>query len=170
VATIKNEAALGAAEALNCVHVTAGTNQLAFALPHGYRMSASADKINLVSDDISSSFMFRIIQPGAATTKPNLYREMASNRFPGALVTNESSCRAANHAGPAFDLQWRNPGGGMQSIRIAYISSPAGLLEICLITAPEKFGENLFCFRMILDSLRTNELGKLEPATLPGNS
>ena len=147
-------------------YVTTGTNQFAFLVPEGFRVDASnPETILLIKTDYSCFLTFRIVGPATAGTtdlKPDSCRELLSNRFPGAKIADVFSLAAANHGGPAFNLQWTNASGVAQSARVAFIPSAAGLLEFSLVASPGRFPAGQPPFNSLLLTFRTNEGGKLE--------
>lgn len=171
-ATVKTEVTTGTTP-IRRVYVTTGTNQFAFILPEGFRLTAYSEKILLLSPDGLCSLSFRIITPTFSTldeSESAFYRRCAINQYPGANISSESSERFGPHSGPAFDLQWQNSGGGAQTARIAYIPNAAGVLEVGLVSPAARFGADQYVFNGLLASLVTNENGKLEAATPPGNT
>ncbi|MCX6896618.1 MAG: hypothetical protein NTZ16_14230 [Verrucomicrobia bacterium] len=170
--SLKNEAIAGT-NIVRRVYVTAGVSQFAFGLPDGFRLNPYPEKILLTSAQDNCFLTFRLLTPVSASLKESetaICRRLALSQFPGATISGELAGRVANHAGPAFDLTWRNSGGGTQAARIAYIPVAAGVLEISLVTTPEKFGGDQYYYNSMLASMVTNESGKLEPAAPPGNS
>ena len=154
--------------------VTTGTNQFAFVVPEGFRVDASnPETILLTQNDYSCFLTLRIASPAPADpsdVKPDFCRALLSSRFPGAKISEAFSLAAANHSGPAFNLQWTNASGVAQSARVAFIPSAAGLLEFSLVASPGKFSGGQPPFNSLLLTFRTNEGGKLEILPLPGNS
>lgn len=64
--------------------------------------------------------------------------------------------------GPAFDLTWKNASGRKLQSRLAFILTPAGILEFHLMTgatAEEEFKDAL---NTLMLTLRVAENGKLE--------
>jgi hypothetical protein len=170
--SVKNEAVAGT-NTVRRVYVTSGASQFAFCLPDGFRLNAYPEKILLTRVQDNCFLTFRLLTPVSASLKESetaIYRRLALSQFPGATISGELAGRVANHAGPAFDLTWRNSGGGTQAARIAYIPVAAGVLEISLVTTPDKFGGDQYYYNLMLASMVTNESGKLEPAAPPGNS
>jgi len=155
-------------------YVTTGTNQFAFVVPEGFRVDASnPETILLTQNDYSCFLTLRIASPAPADpsdVKPDFCRALLSSRFPGAKISEAFSLAAANHSGPAFNLQWTTSGGVAQSARVAFIPSAAGLLEFSLVASPGKFSGGQPPFNSLLLTFRTNEGGKLEILPLPGNS
>ena len=170
--SLKNEATAGT-NIVRRVYVTSGASQFAFGLTDGFRLNAYPEKILLTSAQDNCFLTFRLTTPASANLKESetaIYRRLALSQFPGATISAELAGRVANHAGPAFDLTWRNSGGGTQAARIAYIPVAAGVLEVSLVTTPDKFGGDQYYYNSMLASMVTNESGKLEPAAPPGNS
>lgn len=148
------------------VCVSAGTNRFSFLMPDGFRLSdPEPGKLVLVNVDYSCFLTFRIVGAVPADSKElrsDSCRELVLKRYSGAKILEEFSLTAANHSGPAFDVQWKNPGGGAQSARIACIPSAAGILAFSLEATSDKFPAISSSFNSLLLTFRTNERGKLE--------
>jgi hypothetical protein len=146
-------------------YVTFGTNRFAFVVPYGYRMDASnPEKIALFNADYSSYIVFRVAEPltyAARELPSTTYREVVLARYPNAKILDEFTQRAANHSGPAFDVQWTNSAHITQFTRVAFIPSAAGVLEFSLVSNAGKFTEGQYFLSYVMLSFRTNEGGKL---------
>lgn len=144
--------------------VNSGTNQFMIVVPRDMQVDQSSPgKIAFVSDDRSYYLIFRILAaPESNPSKHDTYRGMLTRDYSGARITEESFARAAGHAGPCFDLFWRAYGGTEQFVRVAFIYSPAGILEFSLISNFENQGVAEHAFRGLLKSLRSNEKGKIK--------
>jgi hypothetical protein len=146
--------------------VTFGTNQFTFVLPPGFGIDASnPQKIVLANADYSCYLTFQLSGPlpgGLWGLNSDAYRELASSQRPGAIILNQFSQRAANHDGPAFDLQWTNSSGSAQSGRVAFIPSPAGVLEFSMASNPDTVRDGQYALNWMMLTFRSNEGGKLE--------
>jgi hypothetical protein len=130
-----------------------GPNRFAFVIPPGFRLdTATAEKVVLVNNDFSCLISLRI----AAPTPPEARREDVLTQYPGAKILGELTFTAANQTGPAFDLQC-SPGGVVRSVRVAFIPSPAGVLEFTLLCSPDKFRGFHGDFDFLLQTLRTSD-------------
>jgi hypothetical protein len=147
------------------VYVSAGTNRFAFMVPTGFRLDASnPERIVLLAEDYSCFITFRIRSAMPADTQElnsEEYRGLILSEHPGAKMLDEFSRAAANHTGPAFDIQWKNNFGIEQTARLAFVPSPAGVLEFGLFSSPEKFSAGQPAFNHFLLGFYTNEGGKL---------
>jgi hypothetical protein len=163
-ASLRNGEIIGV-EQVRRAYLTFGTNEFVFVIPHGFRMDASNPEKIVLSDSNYNCFLtVRIAgsQSGAKELSLDTCRQMVMNRHPGAKISEELSQSAGNRSGPAFDFQWENSSGTVQSARIAYIPSPAGILEFSVLSEPAKFTEGKSFFNFLLLTFRTNEHGKLE--------
>jgi hypothetical protein len=155
-------------------YVTSGTNQIAFTVPEGFRADASDPQTIVLSDVNYTCFItFRFagsMPAGATELQADSYRNTALSRFPGAKISDEFSECAANHNGPAFDLQWTNSGGTEQSARVVFLPSTAGVIEFTLLASAKNFPDGRNIFKTLLASLRNNEGGKLIITRLSGQS
>jgi hypothetical protein len=168
--SIVNQSGPAASEQAYRAYVTVGTNKFSFGAPPNFRMDAYPEKILFNSTDYSCFLTFRIIGsalPDTEQLKTDSYRELLLNRYPGAKILEEFSISAANRSGPAFDLQWRNSGGVMQSARVAFVPNAAGVLEFTLIARTDKFSEGQHSFNAMLSSFMQGDGGKfrIPPST-----
>ncbi len=147
-----------------------GTNQIAFMIPGDFSMDASDPQKIRLTDPANGCFItVRIgtapeIEPGSETS---FYRAAALNRFPGAIVAQESSDFVANHSGPAFNLKWANSSGASQSARINFIPTAAGVLEFSVMAPTANFKDALNSFEVLIGSVQNNENGKIVIVPLP---
>ena len=137
-------------EAIRHACFALGPNKFAFVLPPGFRMDvAGNDKVVLVTSDFSCLISMRIV-PAAA---PEARREAVLDQYPGATILEELSVSAASQSGPAFDLQCTTSGVA-RTARVAFIPSPAGILEFTLISTPGQFRARKSDFDFLLLTLR----------------
>ena len=148
-------------------YVTAGTNKFAFLVPGDFRVDANnpaLDTVSLISSDFTSWLTLRIAGPapsdgGELESQP--YRELLLSQYPGATILDEFSLTAAGRSGPAFNLQ-KSVGGVMQSMRVAFIPSDAGVLEFSLLASRDNFPKQQAKFNALLLTFRASVDGKLE--------
>jgi hypothetical protein len=144
--------------------LTIGTNELAFVIPAGFRMDASNPEKIVLTDNGGTYFLTVRVStqpyPDAASA-PDFFKARALNRFPAAKISSESSEFAANHSGPAFNLDWLSPNGVAQSARIAFVFSPAGILEFSVLSRTSDFKDAQTYLSLLMVSVRSNETGKL---------
>lgn len=175
-ASFKSEELVGGTNAkpVQRAYLTSGTNKFAFLLPADFRADASIpDKVVLNSPDYGCFISVRFIIAGPPETKAiplESWRNQALNEFPNATISREFSITAANHSGPAFELQWTNPSGTVESACTVFIPFAAGVLQFSLLTHSDKYADGNYSFRSLLLSLQCNESGQLEILPLSGNS
>jgi hypothetical protein len=152
------------------VITSVGTNKFAFFAPRNFRVDASNPrKISLTSPDDMTFITVRILPPlpkPAGTEKKKSLRETCRDLLlaghPGGKVLSEFTRTAGDCSGPAFDVQWQIPAGGVQAARVAFIPTVAGLLEFKLSTKPDRFHAATYKFNNVLLSFRVSKNGKLE--------
>jgi len=152
------------------VYVSAGTNKFAFRAPRSFRVDASnPKKISLTSTNDITFITVRSLpslpKKTDAEKKKSLReicRELLLAEHPGAKILTEFTREADGHSGPAFDLQWPNAAGALQSARVAYIPVPAGILEFQLSTKPDHFRAATYKLNNVLLSFRASKDGKVE--------
>lgn len=153
--------------------LTAGTNEIAFTIPNGFRMDASNPDRIVLTDGSSAIFItIRLSGPPYpdAASQVDFFRGRALSRFPGAKIASQSSEIAANHSGPAFDLEWLSSSGSPQAARIAFIPCAAGVLEFSVLTQKANFKDADTYLSSLMVSVRTNEAGKIVIRPEPGYS
>ena len=164
-AQLKHEE-LSGSQVVQRAYIACGTNRFAFVVPPGYRLDGSnPDKIVLSNADCSSYITFQVDgQPGPSIEElqSERCREWVLARYADARILVDFSQSAANHTGPAFDLEWTNSARVVQYARVAYIPSPAGVLEFSLIATAGKFREGQYFLNSVMLTFRSNEGGKLE--------
>ena len=149
-------------------HVTVGTNKFALLTPSGYRTSADSvqRKVVIVRDDGRCSLNFRIAGPmptGTNGLSAEPFRKLLLERHAGAKIVEEFTLTASGKSGPAFDLNWRTPGGLTVFTRTAFIPSEGGVLEFSLVSDdPDKAGELHSVFNAFLLTFRASRGGKIE--------
>ena len=153
-------------------YLTVGTNKLSFRLPDSFRMDASIstqDTISLVNSEDNCWLTFRIVgpqPPGGKELKSQSLRELLLNQHPGAKVLEEFSLIAAGQDGPAFDLQWETSSGVIQRMRVMFITSSAGVLELDMLTNAENVQKFQGAFDVFRLSLSTS-VDDARPETVP---
>jgi hypothetical protein len=151
--------------------LTIGATELAFLIPTGFFLDASDQQKIVLSDNTGHCFITVRVRPKSeVNSDAEFFKAQALSRFPGAKISEQSSEGAANHFGPAFNLEWAGPNGGPQSARIAFIPCAAGVLEFSVLTPSANFKDAQLYLTVLLSSLRTNESGKLVIVPIPGTS
>jgi len=155
---------------VNRAYVSSGTNQFAFVVPNDFRLDSSdPDRIEVIATDYRCFITFRILDPNATEIQglqSAALRETVLSRHSGAMLKDEFSLNAANHSGPAFDMEWTNAGGAKEFARMTFIPAKAGVLEFSLQAGQDKAAEARVLFNSFLLSFRSNEAGKLEISPL----
>ncbi len=130
-----------------------GPNKFAFVIPPGFRMdTAGNDKVVLVTSDFSCLISVRIVPAASLEAR----REAVLEQYPGAKILEELSVSAASQSGPAFDLQC-STSGVPRTARVAFIPSPAGILEFTLLSQPGQFRARKSDFDFLLLTLRVGD-------------
>lgn len=164
-AALRSEEIIGS-EAVKRAYVHSGTNEFAFVVPPGFRFDGSnPEKLVLVKNDYTCFINFRVVKPGpseAGELKVEGLRQTLLSRYPGARVLEEFTQSAANQSGPAFDLQFRSAADVLQSARVVFIPSAAGVLEFTLVANADQFTDGREAFNTLLLTFCTNQGGKLE--------
>ena len=148
-------------------YLTAGTNKFGFLVPEGFQTdpnNKALDRISFISSEYNGWLTLHLAEPatsGDNDLDPQFYREQLLSRYPGAKITEEFSLTAAGRSGPAFDLQ-KMSGGMLQSMRVAFIPSAAGVLEFSLLASPDNFPKFGSSFNLLLLTFRASVDGKLE--------
>ena len=153
--------------------LTIDTNQIAFMVPQGFFMDASTPGKIVLSDDSGSLFItVRVSHPQipAESSPADFFKAEVLHRFPGAKISSQSSDFAANHSGPAFELEWAGPKTVPQWARIAFIPSAAGVLEFSVLSRASNFKDAQTYLSVVMASVRSNETGKLVIEPLPNFS
>ncbi len=155
---------------------TLGTNQFAFVVPKGYIIRT--DEVNRVVRAVERNDKCAItvrlfetptnaVDKATAGLKPEACKELLVLRYPNARFVDTFSLTAGGTGGPAFDFIWRNEGGLEVQSRIAFIPTPAGVVEFHLLTSPAVKEESFQALNSLMLTFRFGEKGKMElPALL----
>ena len=139
-------------------YVTFGTNKFGFVRPAGFRLEMTdAQKVTLISADLSCLLTFRVLEPlapGTSELDPAPYRDLLISRHPGCKILEELSQNAVNRSGPVFDLRWNATGAVQRRERILFIPSDAGVLEFSLVSSLESFEAGRQGFNALLITFR----------------
>lgn len=148
-----------------------GTNQFAFIVPKGYfvRVDEANRQLRAVEREDKCAITVRVMDfptnamdKATATLKPEAFRELLLQRHPKAKIAEELSLSAGGQAGPAFDFVWKNDSGFSLQSRIAFIPTPAGLVEFHLITNAADKEEFTYALNSLMLTFRFAVNGKLE--------
>jgi hypothetical protein len=145
--------------------VTQGTNRFVFLLPEGFRSDISPDKCSLKSADFSTSILLQMYSYPVGVTSEEMavqLRERLLRDHPGAEVLEQFSLSAANHTGPAFDIQWYPKHTAAYRMRSTFIPFGDAVLELRLETSRQDFEKNKGFLNTVLITFRGAENGKLE--------
>ncbi|MBI3877733.1 MAG: hypothetical protein HY300_17535 [Verrucomicrobia bacterium] len=157
------------------VYITVGTNKMALLVPQGFRMHADAGQRRIVLAENDERCVITVQlhgpvpppeKPGAPLLKPEVYRDLLLQRHPAAKVIEEYTLSAAGQSGPAFDAALRNAAGLSQRMRVAFIPTPAGVVEFNMLAGEDKFAEFHAAFNSLLLTFRAAAGGKLDIAPL----
>jgi hypothetical protein len=157
-------------------YLTSGTNKFAFLVPGGFVMDANTtagNAISLINGDYNCWLTVRLLGQSpdvAAAPDPETCRQWLLSRHPGAKILEEFSLTAADRSGPAFNAQWETSGGSLQSARVAFIPSAAGILEFSLLAGADKLPRHIASLNTVLVSFRASVNGKLEVPPLSDKS
>jgi hypothetical protein len=149
--------------------LTVGTNQFVFRVPTGFKLDASQHEKLIASDSAGSFVTLRILPNMPSSDGTQAWQELARKQFPESTITAEFSEFALNRSGPAFDISWL-AAGARHSARVVFIPSSAGLLEITLLTPPDRFASGETALKIVLSSLQSDEHGKIVIVPLPSYS
>lgn len=147
------------------VFVKCGTNEMAFAVPHGLRMdTAGADKVTLVASDTTYYLSFRVRIPGTELAGTESAGEHARllREYANAKITNEFQAATPENAGRAYELRWTPTGISERLVRVAFIPTAAGILELTLVADLSRAADGTFAFNSILTTMRKAQDGKFE--------
>jgi hypothetical protein len=149
----------------------AGTNQFAFIVPKGYfmRVDEANRQLRAVEREDKCAITVRLmatptnaVDKATASLKPEAFRELLLQRHPTARIIEELTLTAGGQAGPGFDFVWRNDTGFSLQSRIAFIPTPAGLVEFHLITGAADKEEFTYALNSLMLTFRFTVDGKLE--------
>lgn len=150
---------------------TLGTNQFAFIVPKGYviRLDEAARQVRAVEREDKCSITVRLFDPptnavdkATGELKPAVFRDLLLARHPDARITEEHSLTAGGSPGPAFDFGWRNAGGFPLQSRLAFIPTPAGVMEFHLLTSAADKEEFTHALNSLMLTFRFGEKGRIE--------
>lgn len=150
---------------------TLGTNQLAFIVPKGYliRLDEAARQLRAVEREDKCSITVRLfptptnaVDKAGGELKPAVFRELVLARHGDARVVEELTLTAGGSPGPAFDFTWRNAGGFPLQSRIAFIPTPAGIVEFHLLTSAADKEEFTYALNSLMLTFRFGAKGRIE--------
>jgi len=150
---------------------TLGTNQFAFIVPKGYliRLDEAARQLRAVEREDKCSITVRLFDPptnavdkATGELKPAVFRDLLLARHPDARITEEHSLTAGGSPGPAFDFGWRNAGGFPLQSRLAFIPTPAGVMEFHLLTSAADKEEFTYALNSLMLTFRFGVKGRIE--------
>ncbi len=150
---------------------TVGTNKFAFVVPKGYaiRLDEANRQLRAIEHDDKCSITVRLmdtptnaVDKAAGSLKPDAFRELVLQRFPNGHITEEVTLSAGGRSGPAFDLTWKTDAGLGLLSRIAFIPTPAGVMEFHLLTSAANMQEFKYALNSLMLTFRFAENGRLE--------
>jgi len=123
---------------------------------------AQDNHVSLVSGDLSCLLSFSVSDASSYEMTSQTCRNLVLQRHPDAKIAAEFNLAAANHSGPAFDLQW-TAGGLERYQRVAFIPCQGTTLEFSLTSSPEKVGTGQASLNFMMMTARASDAsGKLE--------
>ncbi len=150
---------------------TLGTNQLAFIVPKGYliRLDETARQLRAVETEDKCSITVRLfptptnaVDKASGELKSSVFRGLVLERHGDARIVEELTLSAGGSAGPGFDFVWRNAGGFPLQSRIAFIPTPAGIVEFHLLTSAADKEEFTYALNSLMLTFRFGEKGRIE--------
>jgi hypothetical protein len=155
------------------VHLKAGTNEMAFAVPHGLRVEVAEDRITLTAADAAFFVNFRI-RVEVVTAEKEMEGEIARQRllrqYAGAKIVDEYQAAALERTGHAYEMRWTPASATERLLRVARIPTAAGTLELTMVAEPGTSADGTFAFNSILTTLCKAHDGKFEVARATGSS
>ena len=150
---------------------TIGTNRFAFIVPKGYfmRVDEASRQLRAVEREDKCSITVRLldtptnaVDKATGSLKPAVFRELLLQRHPTGRIIEELSLSAGGREGPAYDFTWKNDGGLDLQNRIAFIPTPAGIVEFHLLTSAADKEEFTYALNSLMLTFRFAEDGRLE--------
>jgi hypothetical protein len=158
-------------EQVRRIYVTVNTNTLAFVLPQNCRLDASNPKRIVLTEANHRCFLVvRILAPRKLDSKNSptpSFRDMVLAEHPGATIVDEFFRSGAGRSGPAFDLQSTNSSQLVQCVRVVFLSSPVGTVELALQCQGAEFNNTKHLLDSLLRSFCTDENGPIKALQSP---
>jgi hypothetical protein len=153
-------------EQIQRVMITSGTNEFLLISPPYMNVDATkANKIAFHPTDEKFHLIVRMSQ-----SSPVSYAQLIENQYPGAKILGESSEVVDGRNIPVFDVLWKISGVPERTVRVAFVSTPAGLLEFNQISETGKTAEAQEAFTGLLNGFRSNRKGKIQIVAFPNCS
>ena len=147
--------------------VNVRSEKFTFLMPEGFRLAGDPahGRLQVDNPDANVHISFIILGPVPADSPPlnaASYREMLLQRYAGGKILGEFQGSAAGgQTGPGFDIERPGPAGLAQRIRIVYLPTVAGVLELTVTSGTKNFSVAKSNLSDLLGSLRCSENGKL---------
>jgi len=150
---------------------TVGTNQFAFIVPKGYymRLDEANRQVRAIEREDKCAITVRLVETptnavDSATQglKPAVFRALVLQRFAAGRIIEELPVSAGGREGLGFDLTWKNEAGFQLHSRIAFVPTPAGLVEFHLLASAAELLESKHALNSLMLTFRVAENGRLE--------
>lgn len=154
-------------EQLRRLYVNGGASKFGFRLPTGlYANTANASRITFTEPKYKFFLTMRIL-----TSSPDML-ERIERFYPGGKITEEPSLDALNRRATVFKVLWKSPEGLFRVIKVAFVNTPAGVMEISVVSDHKYFGDAQNAMAYLLQTARSNESGALKMETFlpPANN
>jgi hypothetical protein len=143
--------------------VKCGTNEMAFEVPFRMRVDMADDKITLVASDAAFYLTFRVRVPApGSVANPDAERSRLLNEYANAKITDQYRAATPEHSGRSYELRWTPAGVSERLVRVAFIPTDAGTIELTLVAESAKPADGVFAFNSILTTMRKAQNGKFE--------
>jgi hypothetical protein len=158
-------------EPINCVvpvfraFVNVGSQKFTLLIPEDFHTGGDPahGRFEMANTEGNCIVTFSIMGPTDSAIDTDAYREMLKLRYPGAKILGEFAGSAGSgENGPGFDIQWKGAAGLLQKTRVAFLSTPAGVVQVVATSGANKFGLAISSFNEVISSLRCSDKdGKL---------
>ena len=148
-------------------YVTDGSNNFAFRVPPGYRLTGDpgTGTLTLGNREGNSTITFTIygsaLEDGQGLS-PEVFRELLLNQYSSATITREFNKASGSSSGPGFDLQWKASGEIVECKRLVYLATPAGVLEFAGTADRNNFSGLKSALDFLLGTLMSSKDGKVK--------
>lgn len=146
--------------------ITSGLERFTFLIPEDYRVDTSdLTKVKLTSPDYSGMIVVGVeaegSTPGAKLEAATL-RARVLDRYPEAVIREESETAANGESAPAVTFSWKTSSGITRTTRTAFVPTTVGLMEFTLTASPEKFEAGLRELNLVMLTFRSGVNGKFD--------
>lgn len=142
-----------------------GTNQLMMVLPRGLRVEASSpDKMILVPVDYAYCITIRLLRSSDDTSidlAPASLASILRERYTGIVINDVVSTTVCDRTATVFEAQWKTAGAISKNVRVAFVPSAMGTLEVSVVADDPKAQAAIYDFNVLLGSFRSNEFAPI---------